>query len=137
MNLHLRTPHRIRGFAPEARPELPEPALREVVVNALVHRDYTIHAPVRVFILDDRVEVRSPGGFPNTVTVDMVKSGLAHVLRNPLLYTFFYRAGFVTDTGNGMHRAIEMVEAAVGKEPDVGEQGNEVVVSIPRPLLPD
>jgi len=132
LRIHLRAPHRIHGFAPEAFPELPEAALREVVVNALVHRDYTIHAPVRVFILEDRVEVRSPGGFPNTVTVEMVKLGLAHVLRNPLLYSFFYRAGFVTDTGIGLHRAVLMIKKAVGKEPEIGEQGNEVVVCVPR-----
>jgi len=132
LNLHLRTPHHIRGFQPETLPELPEAALREVVVNALVHRDYTITAPVRVFILDDRVEVRSPGGLPNTVTVDMVKSGLAHVLRNPLIYTFFYRAGYVTDTGNGIRRAIQMVREATGQEPSIFEEGNELVVSIPR-----
>ena len=132
LHIHLRTPHRINDFAAESFPELPEAALREIVVNALVHRDYTVHGPVRVFILDDRVEVRSPGKFPNTVTVAMVKSGLAHVLRNPILYTFFYRAGLVTDTGNGLRRAILLIKDAVGKEPDVREQGNEVVVCIPR-----
>ena len=133
LNLHLRTPHRIRGFEPEAFPELPPAALREVVVNALVHRDYTIAAPVRLFILDDRVEVRSPGGLPNTVTVEMIKSGLAHVLRNPLLYTFFYRAGYVTDTGNGIRRVIQTVREATGKEPLIREEGNELVVILPRP----
>jgi ATP-dependent DNA helicase RecG len=132
--LHLQIPHEIQGFRPEAKPELPEAALREVVVNALVHRDYTIHAPVRVFILDDRVEVRSPGTLPNTVTIEMVKSGIAHVLRNPLLYTFFYRAGFVTDTGNGFRRVIEYVRKSVGREPDIREEGNETVVSLPRRL---
>ncbi|HID61934.1 MAG TPA: transcriptional regulator [Anaerolineae bacterium] len=130
--LHLRVPHRIQGFEPEAYPELPRRALREVVVNALVHRDYTIAAPIRVFILDDRVEIRSPGGLPNTVTIDMVKAGLAHVLRNPQLYTFFLKAGYVTDTGNGFRRVIQDVKATVGREPDIRAMGNELVVSIPR-----
>ncbi len=130
LRLHLRIPHEIKDFRPEARPELPEVALREVVVNALVHRDYTIHAPVRVFILDDRVEVHSPGTLPNTVTVEMVKSGMAHVLRNPLLYTFFYRAGFVTDTGNGLRRAIQQIKEHTGKEPILLEEGAEFVVQI-------
>lgn len=132
LNLHLRTVHRIRGFEPEAHPELPEKALREVVVNALVHRDYTVHAPIRIFILDDRVEVRSPGPLPNTVTVEMIRAGLAHVPRNPLLYSFFVRAGFVTDTGNGFRRAMLEVKKAIGQEPDIREEGNETVVVIPR-----
>ncbi len=132
IRLHLPTPHRIRGFERETFPELPEAALREVIVNALVHRDYAIAAPIRVFILDDRVEVRSPGGLPNTVTVEMVKFGLAHVLRNPLLYTFFYRAGYVTDTGNGLRRVIRLVQEATGQEPLLKEEGNEWVVALPR-----
>jgi hypothetical protein len=41
LNLNLRTPHRIRGFEREDHPELPTPALREAVVNAVAHRDYT------------------------------------------------------------------------------------------------
>lgn len=133
LNLHLRTAHQIRGFEPEIYPELPEKALREVVVNALVHRDYTIYAPIRIFILDDRVEVRSPGLLPNTVTVEMIRAGLAHVLRNPLLYTSL-RAGFVTDTGQGLRRAMRLVKEAIGREPEIREEGNETVVVIPRSL---
>lgn len=134
LNLHLRIAHRIQGFEREVYPELPEKALREVVVNALVHRDYTIHAPIRIFILDDRVEVRSPGRLPNTVTVEMIKAGLAHVLRNPALYSFFVRAGLVTDTGNGFRRAMFLVKEAIGREPDIREEGNETVVVLPRSL---
>jgi ATP-dependent DNA helicase RecG len=132
LQLHLRVTHHIEGFEPEVYPELPERALREVVVNALVHRDYTVSAPIRVFVLDDRVEIRSPGLLPNTVTVDMVKDGMAHVLRNPQLYAFFLKARYVTDTGNGLRRVIREVKETVGKEPEIGEQGNEVVVSVPR-----
>ncbi len=132
LNIHLRIPHHIRGFEPEVHPELPAVALRETLVNALVHRDYTISAPIRLFIFDDRVEVRSPGGLPNTVTVEMVMSGLAHVLRNPVSYAFFNRAGYVTDTGTGIRRVVLLVREATGKEPGIYEEGNELVISLPR-----
>ncbi len=132
LKIHLLTPHRIVGFEPEAFPELPETALRETVANALVHRDYTIASPIRVFILDDRVEIRSPGGLPNTVTVERAKSGMAHVLRNAQIYTAFYRAGLVTDTGNGIRRVIRAVEKATGKEPEIRDEGAELVVVLPR-----
>ncbi|MCL6613057.1 MAG: putative DNA binding domain-containing protein [Firmicutes bacterium] len=135
LRLHLRTPHHIRGFKAEPRPELPEEALREVVVNALVHRDYTVQAPIRIFIFDGRVEIRSPGSLPNTVTVEMIKAGLAHVLRNPLIYSFFRRAGLVTDTGNGIRRTILLVKKATGLEPNIYEEGNETVVSLPRRVM--
>ncbi|HWR48151.1 MAG TPA: hypothetical protein VN327_11150, partial [Pseudonocardiaceae bacterium] len=66
LRLYLRTGHEIVGFEKEKREEIPMAALREAVVNALVHRDYTIPGPTRVFALSDRVEIRSPGRPPNS-----------------------------------------------------------------------
>ncbi|MBI3698758.1 MAG: hypothetical protein HY238_28455 [Acidobacteria bacterium] len=80
--IHLRVPHEIRGFQPEPKPELPEEALREAIVNAVAHRDDTVHGPVRLFILDDRVEIHTPGKPPNTVTEEAMRAGV-HVVRNP------------------------------------------------------
>ena len=130
--IHLPIPHRIEGFAPESQPELPEAALREFLVNALVHRDYTIAAPVRLFILDSQVEVRTPGALPNTVTVEAIRLGAAHVLRNPKIYALFNRLGLVTDTGRGVYRAIRQILAWTGQEPRLFSEGNEFVVSVPR-----
>ena len=81
LRLHLRTGHEIVGFERERREEVPIAALREAVVNALVHRDYTIPGPTRIFVLSDRVEVRSPGCPPNSVDVDAMRAGV-HVTRN-------------------------------------------------------
>ena len=140
LRAHLLTPHRIRGFEPEAYPELPEDALRETLVNALAHRDYTIPAPVRLFVYDDRVEVRTPGGLPNSVTIEAIKLGAAHVLRNPTLYTLFSRLGLVTGIGSGrfpkrgVFRTIQWVREATGQEPTIVEVGNELFVALPRRL---
>ncbi|ETX07007.1 MAG: hypothetical protein ETSY2_13725, partial [Candidatus Entotheonella gemina] len=68
LNIHLPVRHDIHGMTPEIHLELPPDALREVLVNACAHRDYTIQSPIRLFIFDDRVEIRSPGGLPNTIT---------------------------------------------------------------------
>ncbi len=133
LRLHLPVTHRIEGFAPESHPELPEAALRETVVNALAHRDYTIAAPVRIFVFDNRVEVRTPGGLPNTVTIEAMKLGAAHVLRNPAVYTLFSRMGLVTGIGSGVYRTIQLVRQATGREPEIGLEGNELVMSLPRP----
>ena len=132
LKIHLRTAHRIEGFAPETYPELPEAALRETLVNALAHRDYTISAPVRLLIYDDRVEVRTPGGLPNTVTIAAIRLGAAHVLRNPTVYTLFSRLGLVTGVGSGVYRTIQLVVAATGQEPGMAVIENEFVVSLPR-----
>ena len=132
LNIHLQVPHRIQAYAPEARPELPQEALREFLVNALAHRDYTVTAPIRVFVFDDRVEVRTPGGLPNTATIEAIRLGAAHVLRNPAIYTLFSRWGLVTGIGTGVYRAIHQVLQATGKEPDLYLEANEFIVSLPR-----
>jgi len=132
IQIHLQTRHQISGFAPERYPELPEEAIREVLVNALAHRDYTVTSPVRVFILDDRMEVRTPGGLPNTVTIEEMKMGTAHLQRNPGIYAFLLRWGLVTGVGTGVMRAIESVRSATGLEPDLRLEGNEFVFSFPR-----
>jgi len=132
LRLHLQVAHHLRGFEPEVYPELPEEALRETLVNALAHRDYTVMAPVRLFVFDNRVVVRTPGGLPNTVTIEAMKLGAAHVLRNPTIYTLFSRLGMVTGIGSGVYRTIQMVKQATGQEPEIYLEGNELVVSLPR-----
>lgn len=131
LNIHLPTPHRIRDLEPEAIHELPADALREALVNALAHRDYTIQSPVRLFIFDDRVEIRSPGELPNTVTLEALPLGV-HVLRNPTLYNLFLHLGLVTDAGSGIPRMIARVQRATGKVPTLKLEGNEFVVVLPR-----
>jgi len=110
---------------------LPEEALRETLVNALIHRDYTIRGPIRLLIFQDRVEVRSPGKPPNTVDVETMKLG-THVPRNPILLSHFAKLGYVTSLGTGVPRVIRLVSQAVGKEPNIVGRDFEVMVSIPR-----
>lgn len=132
LRIHLPTAHVIEGFSPEPRPDLPDVALREILINALAHRDYTIAAPVRILIFDDRVEIRTPGNLPNSVTIAAIRLGAAHVMRNPILYTLFSRLGLVTGIGSGVYRAVQAVKAATGREPDLYLQEQEFVVALPR-----
>ncbi len=130
--IHLPVPHRIKNLEPEAQPELPAVALREVLINALAHRDYTIQGPVRLLIFDDRVEVRSPGQLPNSITLESLSLGV-HVLRNPTIYNFFLRLGMVTDAGSGILRVISRMREETGRSPIWKLEGNEVVVVLYRP----
>ncbi len=108
LRLHLRTAHQIVGFEPEKREEVPFAALREASVNALVHRDYTIPGPVRIFVLADRVEVRSPGRPPNTVDADAMLAGV-HVPRNPHIYSRVAAAQLGTRAGTGIARISRLL----------------------------
>jgi ATP-dependent DNA helicase RecG len=131
LDLHLRTPHEIRGFEPEPRPELPKEALREAIVNAVAHRDYTVHGPVRLFVLDDRVEVHTPGKPPNTVDEEAMRAGV-HVVRNPRIYARLSDAGLVTRAGTGVRRIIRLVKEAVGRDVEISISEFEVLLTIPR-----
>ncbi len=131
LDLHLPVPHRIRGFEPERFPELPEAALREAIVNAVAHRDYTIPGPVRLLIFDDRVEIHAPGRPPNTVDEAAMRVGV-HVPRNPVIYKRLADLGLVTRVGSGIPRMIELVKEATGRDLAIEIRDFEVVFVIPR-----
>lgn len=133
LRAHLHSSREITDFDDEAREELPLTALREIVVNALVHRDYVVTGPVRVHVYDDRVEVASPGPPPNSVDEDAMLSGV-HVMRNPHLYTRLVMAGLVTDTGSGILRAGRLVQEATGRPLELRVSTTETVVILPRPM---
>lgn len=115
--LYIKESHEIIGFENEVRQEIPLTVLRESVVNAIAHRDYTVQAPIRVFIFPDRVEVHTPGGLPNTVTLEGMKLGI-HVPRNPLIYSLLERMGLVTGVGRGIPSIIKTMEK-LGKKAEL------------------
>ncbi len=87
--------------------EIPEVALQEAIVNALIHRDYFISAPIKLYIFADRVEIVNPGKLVNMLTVEKIKSGLS-IARNPILHSI---APFVLDYsgfGNGIEKIISL-----------------------------
>jgi ATP-dependent DNA helicase RecG len=131
LQLHLRTGHQITGFEPERRPEIPAAALREAVVNALVHRDYSIPGPCRIFVLADRVEVRSPGRPPNTVDADAMRAGI-HVPRNPHIYSRVVEAELATRAGTGIRRIARLLRDHGGAELGIDISDAEVVLTLPR-----
>ena len=81
----------IKRVRREERPELPEEALREAVVNAVAHRDYRSTANVQIYVFKDRIEIVSPGGLPEGM--EEADLGTKSVPRNPLLFGMLYRMG--------------------------------------------
>ncbi len=130
--IYLKEKHVIKDFEPETKYELPLAALREAIINAIAHRDYTLNAPIRIIIFSHRVEIHSPGKLPNTVTVESIKIGGSHVLRNPTIYNLLVKMRMVTDLGSGVRRIIKLVKDYTGKEVDFKVSESEFVVIIPR-----
>ncbi len=92
--------------------EYPLSALREALINALVHRDYRLEGrAVEIWMFDDRIEIHSPGALPGPVTLQQILRGKrAHYSRNPLLSRVLVDSGYMTGTGEGLPRIFHEME---------------------------
>ena len=110
-----------------SRAEISEYVFEELLTNALVHRDYFIDDSVKLFIFDDRIEIRSPGRLPNSLTVEAIRHGIRRD-RNPVLVSFAYDVMNYRGLGSGMLRVLSVIPD-LGIENDV--EAEEVTVTIP------
>ncbi|MCP4622046.1 MAG: hypothetical protein GY850_00770 [bacterium] len=99
------------------------------MVNAVAHRDYTLMGPIRIFILDDRIEIHTPGRRPNTVDEAAMRTGI-HVVRNPQIYARLSDAGLVTRAGSGIRRIIRLIKEATGNDIGIDIKDFEVLLTI-------
>ena len=93
-----------KSFRREDKFDYPIKALREAIINGLIHRDYFNPADVRVFILDDRVEIVSPGSFPKGVTPEKPE----HKPVNKALSRLMYDIGYIEKYGSGIYLENEL-----------------------------
>lgn len=94
-------------------PEYPERAVQEALVNALIHRDYSvIGSEVHVDIYDDRLEIYSPGGmYDGTFIQDINPLNVSSIRRNPIIADVFARMDLMERRGSGLRKIIEAYEA--------------------------
>ena len=96
-----------QGVNSPGLPEIPTSVFEELLVNALVHRDYLVNATIRLFIFDDRIEIISPGHLPNNLTVEKIRSGISNI-RNPILVSYAAKGLLpYRGLGSGIKRALE------------------------------
>ncbi len=111
--------------------DYPESAVRELLVNSLVHRDYSITGTdIMLAIFEDRLEVTSPGRLPNSVSVESMKSG-ARYARNQMLVNVMRDYGYVDARGMGIHRKVlPAMRAHNGTEPEFVEQEHRLIARL-------
>ncbi len=96
----------------------PEEVIRELVVNALTHRDWTKQNYIRLVVYSSRLEVTSPGALPNGMTIEKIRGG-AQASRNPKLVRIFREYGYLEDQGIGIRRkVIPLMLKHTGREPE-------------------
>ena len=110
----------------------PVEALREAIVNSLVHRDWTRYEEAEVVRYADRLVVTSPGTLPNTMTVRKMIAGQRSP-RNPLIVDVLRDYGYVDARGMGVrNKIIPLLAERNGVEPDFHETEDHLVVTMPR-----
>ena len=93
--------------------DYPEDALREALLNSLVHRDYSFRASTIVSVYADRIEFVSVGGLPSGIALDDIMLGLS-VCRNPKLAAIFYRLQLIEAYGTGIAFKITLPNRNTG-----------------------
>ena len=99
---------RLVSLEREERVEYPVKAVREAIVNAVAHRDYSIRGDeIRVFMFSDRIEFYSPGRLPGHVTVDNIVE--ERFSRNEVIVQVLADMGFIEHLGYGIDRMIKLM----------------------------
>lgn len=129
---HFPKPARIvpGNWRREEKPLIPQDAMREILVNALIHRDYSVAGgAVSLAVFDDRVEVWSEGKFPKGIDPATLTRSHKSVPRNPLIAEVFHRAGLVERWGTGTSRVAVMCKEAGIPAPEFEEITGAAVVT--------
>ena len=139
---HLNISSKFENFQRKDILEIPMLALREGIINAIVHRDYSNQGrDIKIGIYDDVVEIVSPGGLPSTLTIEQIYSGRSEI-RNRVLARIFKELNFIEKWGSGINRMINLCKEVNLKVPEIKETGDSIVLTFYRTensagLVPD
>ena len=129
LDLRNQTKSTIKGLYRTDTRNYPEEALRETLMNSLVHRDYSFSASTLISVYDDRIEFVSIGGLPDGITLDDIMLGLS-VCRNPKLAAIFYRLQLIEAYGTGMPKIMQAY-ADCAVKPKVEVTSNAFKITLP------
>jgi ATP-dependent DNA helicase RecG len=117
------------------RDEIPHDVIREAIVNAVAHRDYTSAGAVQVSVFADRVEVWNPGTLPASLTTESLRHPHGSIPRNHRLCEVLFLARYIEKYGTGTLMMIRESLAHNLPEPDFAQRGGEFTVALWRDWL--
>lgn len=106
------------GIHRKEKLEYPYEALREAIINALIHRDYLGTSEIQIRIYDDKLVIMNEGRLPPELSIEKLKTEHISKPRNPLLASVFYYAGFIEKWGSGTLKIIKACKNEWLPEPD-------------------
>lgn len=129
---YLKSEIRFEGIHRREILEYPHEALREGIINALIHRDYLGTSTIQIRVYNDRLVIMNEGKFPPEVPVEKLKTEHISKPRNVLLAGAFYKAGFIESWGRGTIKIVEKCLEQGLPEPDFKEEFGVVTVQFYR-----
>jgi ATP-dependent DNA helicase RecG len=127
----LGTAFEIKEKRRKEQSEIPLIAVREMLINAIVHRNYHIKAPIKIALYSDRLEIFSPGGFPGPLSTDRLLQGITYI-RNAVICRVFREAGYIEKLGTGFITLFSSYEESGLEKPTVIDDDNFVKCILPR-----
>jgi ATP-dependent DNA helicase RecG len=102
----------------------PEDAVREVILNAIAHRDYSIANAIEIYIFNDRMEIKSPGALLSTLTIkNLYELEGSHESRNPMIASVLRENKLMREIGEGMKRIFSLMQEQKLEKPELYSNG--------------
>ena len=117
------------GFQRIEKGEYPVPAVREMILNALVHRSYT-GIPVQLRVYDYKISIWNEGDLPPNLTLDSLKKHHISHPRNPLIANVCFKAGYIDAWGSGTLKIINTCKKYKLPEPEISELNGGILVTL-------
>lgn len=109
---------------------IPEPAFRESIANALVHRDWMIHSFIQISLTEEGIRIISPGSLTQGISEEEYINGNLSLMRNPIIANIFFRLDIIEAFGTGIRRIKKAYEDEVVK-PEFKVYQNSIEVFLP------
>lgn len=110
---------------------VPAAALREAILNALVHRDYAVPVPVQIRVYRDKLNIWNPAILPEGWTLDHLRGPHSSRPHNPVVANAFFRSGEIEAWGRGIQRIFDACKNADTPEPRLTFQGTDFSIEFP------
>lgn len=125
----LTRPIEFEGMHRIEKGEYPVPAIREMLLNALVHRNY-MGAPIQLRVYDDKISIWNEGSLPDGLTLDALKHSHSSRPRNPIIADVSFKGGYIDAWGRGTIKILDTCKLADLPEPEMKEQDGGFIITL-------